>query len=1178
MKLSSIHIYLLGQYTLIVVDRPLPPLPTEKSRGLLAYLVLHPLPQPRAHLAGLFWPDLPEKSARRRLTQELWRIGSELEKVGVEDLFTTTGSTVALSPHIALACDFHLLQDALTRLRQPDPQTWPDLAELIALYQGELLPGFYDDWVLLARERLFQEYRGGLERLLAAHKRMGDWSGAGLTVNALLQLDPLAEENVAEAMQIAHSLNRPEAGLRYFESYAARLRQELDVDPSPELGRLAQRLAAQTRSAGGQQVAAFTDPTYQPPLIGREGERALLLAAADRVQTGEGQLYLLEGPAGVGKSRLLYTLCADARWRGWLTGRGAAQEMQMSQPYQPLLGALGELLSPLRAQQLRVLLDPLWLAVAARVLPALAAWLPDLPPPPPLQPEAERVRLLESLTRLLLALGQLLPIVLVLDDLQWADSATLGLLIYLSRRVAEGPLLLLLAYRSEEARANPSVWVSLAEIDRSGRAHRLSLEGISQAETGELVRRILDLKQAAPLFEKRIYVQAQGNPFFVLETLRTLYQEGTLTPSEDGGWQTPWDDRTEDYQEIAVAPQIEAMIERRLAHLLPEERQILDVAAVLGATFDLDLLASLFTDAPLQALTAVSTLVQRRFLQETATAYRFEHDQIRQTVYARLDVAARGQLHRRAGETLARLQPDAFALLAHHFELAGAKGEAFRHHRRAGDVAQSTGSYLLARRHYERVVSWLDEMALTAADRFDLLLAWESLLDLLGERETQSQVLRRLAQEKGGDRRQQGVLALRQARFEGACGRFEAALDAAAAAFAGADHLHTEPLQVEALILWGELLAQVGDLAAAEAKLRQAVALAERVGEPRLQAQALIHLADVLPMRNAYAEARAAAEAALIRYHGLGDLAGEAHANLTLAIVSVEQGDVAGGAERYAQALALTEQCGYRFQEARIAANLANALCILGRIGEALALYERGMRIGRELGDARLEHLIAINYGSTYLSFVGPDEAVIRRVEEALAWSETVGDDIAVGQAWNLLCMAAYYGGDLPLARRHLDRSIAAFERVDYAYIKAQALRAQATLCQAEGGFEAALRLITQALAISREIGAPHLVTEMRSIQGEILLALGRADEALIATAEGVAGADPNVFQSYLLYHRHAQTLRAAGRADEAGALLAQAVDEFSALLGSLSPDQQARSRRAIPAHRALLADAELFL
>jgi predicted ATPase len=131
-----------------------------------------------------------------------------------------------------------------------------------------------------------------------------------------------------------------------------------------------------------------------------------------------------------------------------------------------------------------------------------------------LDPKPERVRLLEALPRLILAVGDLSPALLVLDNLQWADSATFSALIYLSRRVAESPLLLILAYRGEDARANPTVWVILAEIDRGARPQRLALEGISAQETGELVRKILELARPAPLFERQLYTQIQGNPFF----------------------------------------------------------------------------------------------------------------------------------------------------------------------------------------------------------------------------------------------------------------------------------------------------------------------------------------------------------------------------------------------------------------------------------------------------------------------------------------------------------------------------------------------------------------------------------------------------------------------------------------------------------------------------------------
>jgi len=876
----------------------------------------------------------------------------------------------------------------------------------------------------------------------------------------------------------------------------------------------------------------------------------------------------------MGKSRLLETLVADARWRGLLTGWGAAQEIRRHEPYHPLLQALGDVLSPLRAQQLHVQVDPIWLTTAARLLPDLAEWLPHLPPLPPLDPEPERIRLLEALTRMVLALGDLTPIVLVLDDMQWADSDTLDVLIYLSRRVAHSSLLLLLSYRSPEARLDPTIWAALAEIDRGSQPQRLELSGISDEATALLVRTVLDLKRAAPLFEQRIYTQSQGNPFFVLETLRTLYQEGNLTRSADGDWQTPWDTQTVDYREASIVPQVESLIERRLAQLLPEERQVLNAAAVFGTAFDLQLLTSFFPEMPRQVLAATAMLVQRRFLQETPTAYCFEHDQIRQAVYGSLTADERRVLHSRAGETLTRLQPDAVARLAHHFEQAGNIDRAFGYHCLAGDRARCAGSFLLTRRHYARAVAWLDRLQLPLATRIEVLLTWERLLDFLGEREVQAEVLSMLTQMSGLDQRQQGILALRRAHFEGSASRFTAAIAATANAFALAEAIVDQRLQVESLITWGRLLHEQGDPAAAVPQLQRAVMIATAIDDAHVQAETLIALADVLPTCNAYAEALRSAESALERYRSLHDLAGEAHANLILAVIQVEQGDVAGAVERYAQALALTEQCGYRVQEVRIANNMANALCILGRIGEALALYERGMSISRDIGDVRREQLIAINYGSTYLLFVGPDRTVVERIRQALAWGETSGDAISIGQAWNLLAMDAYYRGDLAEARQYLDQSSAAFTGVAYAYIKAQALRAQATLCKAEGRLDAALALIEQALAVSRQIEAPHLITEMRSIAGEILLGLGRTDEALVATSKGAAGADPNVFQSYLVHYRHFKALAAAGRQAEAQSALARAWQEFNALLDSLTPAQRERSRTAIPAHRELLADA----
>ena len=1170
MTATTLDIRLLGQYAVAVNGQPLAPLPTERSRLLLAYLALHPTPQPRSHLIGLLWPDLPEKQARRRLTQEMWRINNELSKVGLTATLTAQGDAIQFAVGVDVVCDAHQLQTLLERCQVENLTTWPSLAELTTLQRGELLPGYFDDWILVARERLFQAYSAAMMRLLSQCKRMGDWETATAVVDALRQLDPLSEVWIAESLQIALSLRRPGTSLQQYEQFVAALQETFEIAPSPELAALAQQVAAQ-RSQPATPIA-FVDPTYLPPLIGREVERSLLLRALQQAQDGSGHFCLLEGEAGVGKSRLIESVIADARWRGLLIGAGKGLEIQHNQAYQPLLQALRELLSPLRAQQLRLLLDPLWLAQAARVLPVLAEWLPDLPTLPYLEPEPDRVRTLEALTRLLLALATLTPTVLVLDDLQWADNATLDLLIYLARRVRNAPLLVLLNYRAEEARADAAIWLALHEIDRSSSVQRIELTGISAEACADLVRTLLQLDRPAPLFEQRIFNQTRGNPFFILETLRTLYQEGSLTRTADGHWQTPWDAATVDYHEAALPAQVDALIRRRVAQLAPEERQVLNIAAALGVPFDLALLTQFMPDSGRRLLTATATLVQRRFLQETPTAYQFEHDQIRHTVYAQMEPSQRRNLHRRAGEVLAQRQPNDHALLAHHFEQAGATGRAFHYHWKAGESAVRTGAYRLARTHYAKAADWLGVLPVTRVTRVEFLMQWERLLSFLGERTIQRETLTRLAQTPGLDVRQQQVVLLRQALAEGDAGNFDDALALAAQGFTRAQQMNDGAGMVETLTAWGQMLHHRGDTAEAEAKLRQAVHIV--TGDGRQQAEAWSTLADILPARNAYAEAIQAAETALAHFQEFGDVAGAARASVTLAVIAMEQGDVAGAVERYLSAQALAEQCGYRLLEARIAANLANALCVLGRIGEALNQYEHSLAIGQSLGDVRLQSLIVINYASTHITFVGSDDAIAAQVQRALAWGEAAGDDLCVGQAWNILSMDAAYRGDLVRARELLDRSAAAFARVDYAYIKAQALRAQAQLCQMEGDHVQALELIRQALAASQQIGATHLTTEMCAIEGEILLDLGQIEAALRAVNNAAAQVTPDVFQSYLLHHRCFKVWRAGGQHESAQTALRLAMQEFDAILVTLSPEQRQHSRTSIPAHCALLADA----
>lgn len=227
--------------------------------------------------------------------------------------------------------------------------------------------------------------------------------------------------------------------------------------------------------------------------------------------------------------------------------------------------------------------------------------------------EAERLRLHEALTRLVLALSDLTPLLLIVEDLHWADEATFDALSYLTRHLSESRVLLIGSYRKEDALALKSPWEGLQAILREGIRQRLLLSRLSEEETALLVQQGLGTK--APLFAARLYRETSGNPLFLLETVRSLHADGILYQDEHGVWSTRWDSRTSDYSEandtrtdeLPLPAAIEAVIEKRLGRLDSEPRQILALAAVLGSQVTLPLLLDISQSAKRATLAALKT-------------------------------------------------------------------------------------------------------------------------------------------------------------------------------------------------------------------------------------------------------------------------------------------------------------------------------------------------------------------------------------------------------------------------------------------------------------------------------------------------------------------------------------------------------------------------------------------
>ena len=890
--MTILRVYLFGGLVASWDGTPLPPIAGIVARSLFAYLLTYrDRPHTRHLLAGTFWPNLPEDVARRRLSQALWQVRKALDP---HPILLTEGDTVQINPGLPL----WLGVEQFTRhkaqcLGQPTTKESEALVHCESCmehYRGDFLAGYYDDWLFPERERLREQFLDVLERLVGGYKRQGDYATALAHARRLTTEDLLREEAHREVMRLCHLLGRDVEALQQFETCRQVLMDELGVEPSTETMALAREIAERGSRATPLDLprvspasgAFVLDAPRAPelPLVGREAERADILVHVEVLLQGLGGVVLVEGEAGVGKTRLLQAIASDARWRGVEVLWGSGRHVEATLPYGPLVEALAKGLSPLRARQLAQVVEEIWLQALTLLLPPLATTLPDLPPPPALELAQERDRLLNALAQLLAGWAQIAPLLLVIEDLHWAGQDTLDLLARLAPFLGESGVLLLGSYRGEEARTRPETWQQLQALDRAGVRQRLVLSRLDTAAAVELVRRSLGMARPAPRFEARLFGETGGNPLFLLETLRALHGEGLLVRDENGRWSTPWDDPTSDDAELPLPPAVEQIIARQLDALSLSQRGTIHLAAVLGERFDFDLLHSSAGKEPSELLADLRELVQRHFLDETDQDYCFHHDKIHQVVYDDIGVADRPRLHRQVAQALEALQPGQVAALAHHWTAAGAWDLAAKCHQQAGDLAGAVYANAEAEEHYTRALQALERLPdAPDLDRvFDLHLAREALYALSGEREAQVQdlaALEALAEQLDDDRRR-GEVALRRGKRAAETGDYAAAIVAAQALVELAHRMQDEGFEAAAQRQWGTALWRQGRYQDALGHLEKVLTLARSVASSREEAASLYALTAVARHVASSAEARDYGQQALSTYREMGDQQGEA--------------------------------------------------------------------------------------------------------------------------------------------------------------------------------------------------------------------------------------------------------------------------------------------------------------
>src|SRR5690348_2130918 len=374
----------------------------------------------------------------------------------------------------------------------------------------------------------------------------------------------------------------------------------------------------------------------RPPFVGRERELALLHSCLAGVVQ-------VSGEPGIGKTRLLTEFAAQARSAGTPVLLGHSYEGDGLPPYLPFVEALRGYLRATEPERLRAQLGSGAPRLAV-LLPELRDRFPELPAEAAEPSGVERFRLFELITDLLLAAAPAADgLLLVLEDLHWADAATLALLQHLGRRLSEAPLLLAVSYRNLELPRTHPLHAALADLTRQHVVERLELQRIDAAAIARLIAEMTGAP-ASPQVVERIAGDAEGNPFFVTELVRQLADDGVDLESAAaaaGSWRVP--------------EGVRQVIRSRLARLSDPANELLRAAAVLGAGIHFEILAAMSARESAVLLEPLEEVLAADLLVERAGHYDFAHALIRQTVAATLSLPRRQQLHLRAAEALAQV-------------------------------------------------------------------------------------------------------------------------------------------------------------------------------------------------------------------------------------------------------------------------------------------------------------------------------------------------------------------------------------------------------------------------------------------------------------------------------------------------------------------------------------------
>lgn len=719
--MDTYRIYLLGRFDLLVDGRSVQLARREKE--LLTYLLLQPQRSAFRHLlSGALWPETQEERALQNLSTCLWRLRVALRSATVQGLVRCSRAMVSLLTSEVWVDYWEF--DELARHALGDGNRI-SMERAIELYKGDLVQGEIDaDWLTQERERA----RLTFLKVLSAHAwsllKAGETKEAFRTFERLIMVDPLNEEACRGLMLLHYLHGSSTEALRTYQAFAENLRVELGVLPDEQTRRLHKMIRSGRLLGVEAKLAALSSGSEGndglPPMVGRSGELRDLWKMLDAAGEGHGVVVGIEGEAGIGKTRLIVEFSREAASKGWRVLQATCEEFPRGVPYKPFHSLVDVTPHGNRTPGARASSQP---------FPDPAALNRDSSERGNLKMTSEeRAAFMEAVASWLRREAEACPTVLVIEDLQYADSSSIDVLAYLRGEIRNCRLAIVLTWRPEDSASR------VTRLTRSDGflSSRMQLTRLSGAEIRVLCRIFAGDVDSFDRVAEHVFRESEGNPLFALEILKSL----TLRSGKPSAASSPLGARSGRYRvgpsslENILPPAIRRAVKKRLDRLPSRARRLLAFASACGRSLDLELLSQALRLTKSELAFSLRSLGKLGFIGAYPDGFRFQHEKIREFCYEELSAADRASIHASVVAVLEAFWPDRLGELAFHSERAGQHAKAGSYWEVLGDRATMVWAHRDAVKAYSRAMeSWMASGQLSDEARFELLrkraYAWE---------------------------------------------------------------------------------------------------------------------------------------------------------------------------------------------------------------------------------------------------------------------------------------------------------------------------------------------------------------------------------------------------------------------------------------------------------------------